>query len=354
VALQFCFDAALLGAAVLSGRLLLDAAIGKFVPAPNPRTVLVGSAEECRIASDIGGDADVNGFTPAGTINVDEVQGLGAEGIRRRLVSARADTLLLCGQLDDETFATVVRAAMTAECRVLATARRLALPGVSPKVIWKNGRPLIEMRTVSLRWQQLLLKRLLDTVLATTLLVLLAPVLLLITAAIVVTSRGPAVYGQRRPGHYGRSFRCFKFRTMHVDAEDRLRRDPELHAEFVANGFKLPEGRDPRITPLGRVLRRTSLDELPQLWNVLRGDMSIVGPRPILTDEIAHYEDDCHLLLLLKPGITGLWQVSGRSSVGYRERIKLQLQYVERWSLSRDLGILLRTVPAVLAQQGAH
>ena len=353
-ALQVLFDAALLGAAVLGGRLLIDAVVGKLVPAPLPRTVLVGSATDCRDASNAGDEAIGGGFTIAGTIDIDEVQGLGVEEIRRRLVSARADTLLLCGQLDDDTFATVVRAAMMAECRVLATARRLALPGLNPKVIWKGGRPLIEMRAVSLRWQQLLLKRVLDMALATALLVVLSPILLLITAAIVMTSRGPAVYGQRRPGHYGRSFRCFKFRTMHVDAEARLQSDPELHAEFVANGFKLPEGRDPRITPLGRVLRRTSLDELPQLWNVLRGDMSIVGPRPILTDEIAHYEDDCHLLLLLKPGITGLWQVSGRSSVGYRERIRLQLQYVERWSLGRDLGILLRTVPAVLAQQGAH
>ncbi|HKP14470.1 MAG TPA: sugar transferase [Gemmatimonadaceae bacterium] len=353
-ALQIVFGAALLGAAVLSGRLVIDAVVGKLVPAPLPSTMLVGTADDCRYASDSPDEAIIDGFSVAGTIHIDELPEISVEGIRRQLVSSGADTLLLCGQLNDDTFATVVRAAMMAECRVLATARRLGLPGIEPKVIWRGGRPLIEMRTVSLRWQQLLLKRVLDVALASVLLVLFSPILLLIGAAIALTSRAPAVYGQRRPGHYGRTFRCLKFRTMHVDAEARLRADPELHAEFVANGFKLPEGKDPRITPLGRVLRRTSLDELPQLWNVLRGDMSIVGPRPILTDEIAHYEDDCHLLLLLKPGITGLWQVSGRSSVGYRERIGLQLQYVERWSLVRDLKILLRTVPAVLAQQGAH
>ena len=353
-ALQIIVGTLLLGAAVLVGRLLIDSIIGKFVPAPLPRTVLVGTAEDCRDASDRGDEAIVDGFTIVGKIEIAEIQGLNVEGIRRNLVSAGAETLLLCGQLDDDTFAIAVRAAMMAECSVLATARRLALPGINPKVQWRRGRPFVEMRAVGLRWQQLLLKRVLDVALASALLVVLSPMLLLITAAIAITSRGAAVYGQRRPGHYGRTFRCLKFRTMHVDAEARLRSDPELHAEFVANGFKLPEGRDPRITPLGRVLRRTSLDELPQLWNVLRGDMSIVGPRPILTDEIAQYEADCHLLLLLKPGITGLWQVSGRSSVGYRERIKLQLQYVERWSLIRDLGILLRTVPAVLAQQGAH
>ncbi|HEX7979974.1 MAG TPA: sugar transferase [Gemmatimonadaceae bacterium] len=354
VGLQILFNAALLGAVVLGARLLLDFFVGKVVPPPLPRTVIVGTAENCRDVREMGDEAIVNGFTIADTLDVDEAQELQVEGIRRKLVDARASTLLLYGQLDDKTFETVVRAAMMAECSVLATARRLALPGVRPNVQWRRGRPFIEMRAVSLRWHQLLLKRVLDVALASFLLLLFSPLLLLITVAIVVTSRGAAVYGQLRPGHHGRSFRCFKFRSMHVDAEQRLRSDPELHAEFVANGFKLPEGKDPRITPLGRILRRTSLDELPQLWNVVRGDMSLVGPRPILPAEIAHYDDHCHLLLLLKPGITGLWQVSGRSAVSYRDRIKLQLQYVEHWSLGRDIAILLRTLPAVLAQQGAH
>jgi exopolysaccharide biosynthesis polyprenyl glycosylphosphotransferase len=354
VALQVVFNSALLGAAVLGARHFLDTVVRKVAAAPLPRTVLVGTAENCRELAETDDEAIVNAFTLAGRIDIDEVQDLRVEDIRRKLVDARANTLLLCGQLDDATFETVVRAAMMAECSVEATARRLGLPGVHPKVQWRRGRPFIEMRAVSLRWHQLLLKRVMDVALASFLLLLLSPFLLLITLAIVLTSRGAVVYGQLRPGHHGRNFRCFKFRSMHVDAEQRLRSDPELHAEFVANGFKLPEGKDPRITPLGRILRRTSLDELPQLWNVVRGDMSLVGPRPILPAEIAHYDEQCHLLLLLKPGITGLWQVSGRSAVNYRERIKLQLQYVERWSLRRDIGILLRTVPAVIAQQGAH
>ena len=119
------------------------------MPAPLPRTVLVGTGQDCRDASDAGDEAIVNGFTIAGTIDIDEIQGLSVEGIRRQLVSAGADTLLLCGQLDDETFATVVRAAMMAECSVLATARRLALPGIEPKVLWRRGRPFIEMRAVA-------------------------------------------------------------------------------------------------------------------------------------------------------------------------------------------------------------
>jgi exopolysaccharide biosynthesis polyprenyl glycosylphosphotransferase len=354
VALQILFDAALLGAAVLGGRLLIDAVVGRFVPAPLPRTVLVGTAEDCRDASDVGDEPIVNGFTIAGTIDIDEVQGYSVEGIRRQLVSARADTLLLCGSLDDDTFATVVRAAMMAECSVLATARRLALPGIKPKVLWRRGRPFIEMRAVALRWQQLLIKRVLDLVGASVLLVLLSPLMLAVAVALVVGSPGPVVFGQRRLGRYGRSFKCFKFRSMYTDAEQRLAIDPELHAEYVRNGFKLPEGQDPRITPLGRILRRTSLDELPQLWNVLRGEMSLVGPRPIVPAEIRHYQEDGQMLLLLQPGITGLWQVSGRSNLAYPERTDLELEYVERWTLGRDLRILAATVPAVLQRRGAH
>jgi exopolysaccharide production protein ExoY len=141
---------------------------------------------------------------------------------------------------------------------------------------------------------------------------------------------------------------------MFTDAEQRLQSDPELHAEYVRNGFKLPDGQDPRITPLGRILRRTSLDELPQLWNVLRGEMSLVGPRPIVPAEIRHYDEDGQMLLLLQPGITGLWQVSGRSNLAYPERTDLELEYVERWTLGRDLRILAATVPAVLQRRGAH
>ena len=354
VALQFLLGTFLLGAAVLGGRLTLDAVVGKFVPAPLPRTVLVGTAENCADVAENGDKAIARGFTIAGSIDIDAIRGLSVEGLRRELVSSGADTLLLCGQLDDAAFATIVRAAMMAECTVLATARRLSLPGIRPKVQWRHGRPFIEMRAVALRWQQLLVKRALDVVLASVLLVVLSPVFLGVAVALMITSHGPVIYGQRRLGRYARSFKCFKFRSMYTDAEQRLANDPELYAEYVANDFKLPDGRDPRITPIGRILRRTSLDELPQLWNVIRGEMSLVGPRPIVPAEIRHYRDDSQMLLLLQPGITGLWQVSGRSNLAYPERTNLELEYVEQWSLSRDLRILTATVPAVLQRRGAH
>jgi lipopolysaccharide/colanic/teichoic acid biosynthesis glycosyltransferase len=141
---------------------------------------------------------------------------------------------------------------------------------------------------------------------------------------------------------------------MYPDAEERLKADPELYRLYVENDYKLPEDVDTRITRIGRFLRRTSLDELPQLWNVLRGDMSLVGPRPIVPDEIRHYNGEAPLLLTLKPGITGAWQVNGRSALQYPERATVELEYVERWSLMSDLAILARTIPAVLARRGAH
>jgi exopolysaccharide production protein ExoY len=354
IALQFVIGTLLLGTAVLVARLTIDAVIDRFMPAPLPRTLLVGTPESCADIAENGDKAIARGFSIAGSIDIAEIQGLSVEGLRRELVSSGADTLLLCGQLDDASFATIVRAAMMAECSVMATARRLALPGVRPKVQWRHGRPFIEMRAVALRWQQLLVKRALDLVLASLLLVILSPLFAGVAIALMITSHGPVIYGQRRLGRYARSFRCFKFRSMYTDAEQRLANDPELYAEYVRNDFKLPDGRDPRITPIGRVLRRTSLDELPQLWNVIRGEMSLVGPRPIVPAEIRHYRDDSQMLLLLQPGITGLWQVSGRSNLAYPERTNLELEYVEKWSLGRDLRILFATGPAVLARRGAH
>jgi UDP-galactose-lipid carrier transferase len=141
---------------------------------------------------------------------------------------------------------------------------------------------------------------------------------------------------------------------MDVDAEERLLSDPVLFRQYVEHDYKLPTSIDTRITRIGHFLRRTSLDELPQLWNVIKGDMSLVGPRPIVPDEIHHYNGEGPLLLSLKPGMTGAWQVMGRSAVPYPERVTVELEYVEGWSLGRDLAILVRTIPAVLGGRGAY
>jgi lipopolysaccharide/colanic/teichoic acid biosynthesis glycosyltransferase len=140
---------------------------------------------------------------------------------------------------------------------------------------------------------------------------------------------------------------------MRKDAEASLRGDPELYREYVENNFKLSDDRDPRLTRVGRWLRRTSLDELPQLLNVFVGDMSLVGPRPIVPEELERYGHGAAVFLSLKPGMTGAWQVNGRSTIGYPARADIELEYVRNWSLGRDLWILLTTIPAVLRMRGA-
>jgi lipopolysaccharide/colanic/teichoic acid biosynthesis glycosyltransferase len=162
-------------------------------------------------------------------------------------------------------------------------------------------------------------------------------------------------FTQIRVGRNGREFRCLKFRTMIVDAERKLaevlQNDPAIRAEWDET-HKLKN--DPRITLIGRFLRKTSLDELPQVWNVLRGDMSLVGPRPVVPDELPRYGTAVTIYLACVPGVTGLWQVSGRSDVSYAARVALDVQYVERWSPLLDLKILLLTAPAALGRRGAY
>jgi exopolysaccharide production protein ExoY len=196
-------------------------------------------------------------------------------------------------------------------------------------------------------------KRALDlvAVLAATPVVL--PLGLIIAALVKLTSRGPVVFGQERVGLGGRHFTMYKFRTMHRDAEQLLQGDPVLWNDYVANGYKLPAEIDTRITPVGRFLRRSSLDELPQVLNVLLGTMTLVGPRPVVPDEVANYGDNRDVYLSVRPGITGAWQVNGRSNVFYPDRVDIDAQYVRDWSVWLDVKILVRTPLAVLSARGA-
>ena len=176
----------------------------------------------------------------------------------------------------------------------------------------------------------------------------------LATALLVkLSSRGPVLFGHERVGLGGERFTMYKFRTMHRDAERLLQQDPVLWNDYVANGFKLPAEVDRRITPLGRFLRRSSLDELPQVLNVLRGTMSWVGPRPVVPDEVDNYGDRAAVYLSVRPGITGAWQVNGRSTVFYPDRVDIDHEYVRDWSLWLDVKILVRTPIAVLSTRGA-
>ncbi|GAM96403.1 undecaprenyl-phosphate galactosephosphotransferase [alpha proteobacterium U9-1i] len=197
-------------------------------------------------------------------------------------------------------------------------------------------------------------KRFFDVVLASLLLAFLMPALLTIAAAIKLTDPGPIFYRHKRLGRRGKRFGCIKFRTMAVDSEARLRHlletDPNAAAEWLESQ-KLRN--DPRVTRIGAFLRKTSLDELPQLWNVIKGEMSMIGPRPITRDELARYGRDRRFYLLVRPGISGLWQVSGRSSVSYDRRVQYDREYLEEWSWFQELRIAALTLPAVMFARDA-
>jgi exopolysaccharide production protein ExoY len=197
-------------------------------------------------------------------------------------------------------------------------------------------------------------KRVIDIILALSGIVLLAPLLIICYVLTVITSPGPAIFRHRRVGFNGKHFDCLKFRTMVTDAPQRLQRllesDPAAAAEWSANR-KLRH--DPRITPIGDILRKSSLDELPQLFNVLRGEMSIVGPRPVTDEELERYKSSIGAYLACRPGITGLWQVSGRSSTTYDQRVAYDTFYATNWSVALDAKILVVTIPSLLASDSA-
>ena len=213
-------------------------------------------------------------------------------------------------------------------------------------------RPYVETRMLVVRdggpvggWP----KRAVDIVVAVIALLLWSPMLLVIGLLIRLTMGAPILFAQDRVGYGGRLFRCYKFRSMREDADDALERhlaeNPAARREW-AETQKLR--RDPRVTPLGRLLRKSSLDELPQLWNVLRGEMSCIGPRPIVEGELARYGEFAADYMKARPGITGLWQVSGRNQLSYRERVAIDRTYASYWSMRLDFWIVPQTIPALL------
>ncbi|MFQ5945689.1 MAG: sugar transferase [Anaerolineae bacterium] len=213
------------------------------------------------------------------------------------------------------------------------------------------GIPLLGVKELPIRGWNLALKRIIDGAVSALLLAVTAPLILLIALAIKLESRGPVLFPQPRVGRGGRVFTFYKFRTMRPGAEEEL---PELMPLNEVEGptFKIKD--DPRRTRVGTVLRRTSLDELPQLYNVLRGEMSLVGPRPAIQREVEGYRDWHKRRFEIQPGVTGLWQVMGRSDLTFDEMVMLDLFYAENWSLWLDLKILLRTVPAIIRGTGAY
>ncbi|OOP61005.1 polyprenyl glycosylphosphotransferase [Arthrobacter sp. SRS-W-1-2016] len=213
------------------------------------------------------------------------------------------------------------------------------------------GLPLIHVTTPSLEGGQRVAKRLVDVVVSGILAVLAAPLMAIVAILIKFDSSGPVLFRQERVGMEGTQFSMLKFRSMVADAEERL---GELGHRNEGSGVLFKVKNDPRITRVGRVLRKYSLDELPQLFNIFAGSMSLVGPRPPLPREVEAYESDVRRRLLVKPGLTGLWQVSGRSNLSWQDSVRLDLYYVENWSLAGDIVIILRTVRAVFRGTGAY
>jgi exopolysaccharide biosynthesis polyprenyl glycosylphosphotransferase len=213
------------------------------------------------------------------------------------------------------------------------------------------GLTLLHVDHPQLSGPRQVMKDLVDRVAAGVALLLLSPLMLVLAICVRLSDRGPALFKQTRVGKNGRSFKIYKFRTMVVDAERRL---AELREMNELDGVLFKMRRDPRVTPVGARLRKWSLDELPQLFNVLLGEMSLVGPRPPLPDEAALYADHVRRRLVVKPGLTGLWQVSGRSDLTWEESVRLDLRYVENWSLALDLQILWKTVFVLIRGRGAY
>lgn len=237
---------------------------------------------------------------------------------------------------------------------VIPTLRGMPLDSTDMSFIFSHEVMIFRVQQNLAKWSSRILKRLFDIVGSISIIVILSPALIYISRK-VKKDGGPAIYGHERIGKGGQSFKCLKFRSMVINSkevlENLLENDPEAKKEWDAT-FKLKN--DPRITKIGGFLRRTSLDELPQLFNVLKGDMSLVGPRPIITAELERYNEEVDYYLLSKPGMTGLWQVSGRSDVDYETRVYLDAWYVKNWSMWNDIAILFKTIGVVLKKDGAY
>lgn len=276
-----------------------------------------------------------------------------AAALARLIHDRQIDTVIIAGNLPSHVFEIALDVASASGCQVFSLPRVPPTTTCLPEVRWRNGFPVVELTRPGVMGTQLLVKRATDLLLAGTALVTVAPVMALIALAIRLTSKGPILFRQARIGQGGRRFTILKFRTMVPGADQQ--RDALLARSVYRDArlFKVVD--DPRVTPLGAVLRRTSLDELPQLWNVIRGDMSLVGPRPPLPSEVELYQSHHYARFDVKPGITGPWQVSGRNAIqDFDTVIRLESAYIRRWSLWLDLELLFRTVPVVLSGRGAH
>lgn len=366
--LQILYTGLAVFAALLAERLFVNRIVAwASLPEKHAaRTLFVGPAEECREAAanpalKSGADFSHFGFLDLRVPSAPDAVG-GLDDLPRVLHDARIETVVACGYIPDRDFQDLVNISLAAGCHLLAVPRSIEVGGVQPSLLWMHGSPLMQLTAPTLHGQQLVLKRTMDILGALLGIVITAPLMLLIALAVRIDSRGAFLFSQQRIGIGGRPFRFWKFRTMQHEAPDTVHRDYMVRqvggdeagtrqvAEDGTGVYKMID--DPRITRVGRFLRKSSLDELPQFFNVLLGDMSLVGPRPPIPYEFETYDHWQFDRLQVRPGMTGLWQVSGRSLIPFRQRCELDVDYIRRWSIWLDLKILIRTIPVVLFNSG--
>lgn len=313
-------------------------------------TVIIGNAEERERVRRMMESAP-GAYPVVGELDLDGAVELTA--LREILDGTNARGVILAGaeRLGDEDFLDLLRSVRLRGVRLRAVPGALALMRGRPVLSQSMGLPLLEVRYPRLDNTQRTMKRALDVVLSAAGLLLLSPVFLAVAVAIKRDSPGPVFFRQKRAGVDEKVFVCYMFRSMYEDAE---RRQADLEAMNEADGpvFKIKD--DPRVTRVGRFLRRWSVDELPQLINVLKGEMSVVGPRPLPLRDFERMGEFQKRRLAAIPGMTGYWQISGRSNLSFEEMVRLDLYYIENWSLSFDLKIILRTLGAVLRREGAY
>ncbi len=277
----------------------------------------------------------------------------GVDDVASAVVRSGADTVavLPCAEIDAVSLRRLAWELEKTGTDLCVAPSLLDVAGPRTTIRPTAGLTLLHVDHPQLSGARQVLKGLFDRMMALAALVLLSPLMLSFAVAIRLSDRGPALFTQTRVGKHGKVFRIYKFRTMVVDAEARL---AELRAHNDNDGVLFKMRRDPRITAIGAYLRKYSIDELPQLLNVVRGEMSLVGPRPALPDETARYADHVRRRLVVKPGLTGMWQVNGRSDLSWEESVRLDLRYVENWSFALDLQILWKTIAVILRGSGAY
>jgi len=298
-----------------------------------------------------GGDYRVAGYVAADDSSDDLSLGSVSE-LSRCISEYDAEAVVICADLPATRIDQLIEECLHLGCQILYPARAVRVYGLRPSLVWHHDQPFFELGSPVLKARALISKRIVDVLVSSILLIVLSPILLVIALAIRLDSAGSPLFLQDRAGLGGKRFRMFKFRTMRKGADQEKKELAHLNHTGDARLFKIRE--DPRTTRLGRFLRRWSLDELPQLANVLIGEMSLIGPRPFFEADFLQYEDHHFRRLDAKPGITGLWQISGRSEMlDFEDVVYLDRQYIEQWSFWLDMSILFRTVPAVLRRTGA-